>query len=250
MATAAEVLAFNRLFKAVRDRRGSESHTVQSTWINIAFSFAGLRRLTGDADSFLDESFKSGLANRSPELGDPTAPDAEGNPANWVVGGPDNEADVLLIVASDDPDDLAAEVRRLEGLIYATHGPDGAFRRSGVHVLFSQPAAILPPPLTGHEHFGFLDGVSQPGLRGRVSDAAGDVLTPRQNPGDRGQGKPGQDLLWPGEFVFGYPGQEPVPRHRGSRPGGRGRAGVGGRRLLPRRTPAAPGRAGVSRLRP
>jgi len=35
------------------------------------------------------------------------------------------------------------------------------------------------------------------------------VLTLRQNPNNRGQGKPGQDLLWPGEFVFGYPGQDP-----------------------------------------
>jgi Dyp-type peroxidase family len=34
------------------------------------------------------------------------------------------------------------------------------------------------------------------------------VLTPRQNPDDKNQGKPGQDLLWPGEFVFGYPKQD------------------------------------------
>jgi Dyp-type peroxidase family len=61
--------------------------------------------------------------------------------------------------------------------------------------------------LAGHEHFGFLDGVSQPGLRGRYSSHWHDVLTPRQNPDDPDQGKPGQDLLWPGEFVFGYPGQ-------------------------------------------
>src|SRR5262249_15775281 len=33
-------------------------------------------------------------------------------------------------------------------------------------------------------------------------------LTPGQNPNNIGQGKPGQDLLWPGEFVFGYPGQD------------------------------------------
>src|SRR5680860_1586374 len=25
----------------------------------------------------------------------------------------------------------------------------------------------------------------------------------------RQQAEPGQDLLWPGEFVFGYPGQQP-----------------------------------------
>ena len=76
-------------------------------------------------------------------------------------------------------------------------------------IILKESGATLPQPLTGHEHFGFLDGVSQPGLRGRISDEPTDVLTFRQNPNDRGQGKPGQDLLWPGEFVFGYPGQDP-----------------------------------------
>jgi hypothetical protein len=36
----------------------------------------------------------------------------------------------------------------------------------------------------------------------------GTFLTPSQNPLDAGQGKPGQDLHWLGEFVFGYPGQD------------------------------------------
>jgi deferrochelatase/peroxidase EfeB len=36
------------------------------------------------------------------------------------------------------------------------------------------------------------------------------VLTPRVAT-DPDQGLPGQDLIWPGEFVFGYPGQD---RHR------------------------------------
>jgi Dyp-type peroxidase family len=62
--------------------------------------------------------------------------------------------------------------------------------------------------LAGREHFGFLDGISQPGLRGRASDDPTDLLTPRQNPHDRSQGKPGQELIWPGEFVFGYPDQD------------------------------------------
>ena len=62
--------------------------------------------------------------------------------------------------------------------------------------------------MAGHEHFGYLDGISQPGLRGRASADPTDLLTPRQNPQDRSQGKPGQELIWPGEFVFGYPDQD------------------------------------------
>ncbi len=41
-ATAAEVLAFNRLFKALKDRRGSEG-TVSATWTNVLFTAKGLR---------------------------------------------------------------------------------------------------------------------------------------------------------------------------------------------------------------
>src|SRR6266498_1207991 len=46
IATTAEVLAFNRLFKAIRSRRKSEPTGVRSTWINIAFSFAGLQKIS------------------------------------------------------------------------------------------------------------------------------------------------------------------------------------------------------------
>jgi deferrochelatase/peroxidase EfeB len=65
---------------------------------------------------------------------------------------------------------------------------------------------VRPEPMKGHEHFGFADGVSQPGIRGRISE--GSPLTP-SNSQDENQGAPGQDLLWPGEFVFGFPGQNP-----------------------------------------
>jgi deferrochelatase/peroxidase EfeB len=44
--------------------------------------------------------------------------------------------------------------------------------------------------------FGFKDGVSQPGIRG---------IDPPDDPiGNADQGHPGQDLLWPGEFIIGY----------------------------------------------
>ena len=65
-----------------------------------------------------------------------------------------------------------------------------------------QQGATLPGALRGHEHFGFKDGVSQPGIRG--------VNMPT-DPHDPDHGNPGQDLLWPGEFVLGYPTQIPLP---------------------------------------
>ncbi|HSK76490.1 MAG TPA: hypothetical protein VLQ45_08515, partial [Thermoanaerobaculia bacterium] len=240
IATTSEVLTFNWLFKEIRRRRKAETRAVQATWINIALSFPILKALSGDgtalqksaqeipdykdwaepellaAEAFQDQAFKEGLQARSIDLGDPRdaqegedPEDIEGNRNNWVVGGPGNEADVVVIVAGDSFTELAAEVARIEESIYSGRTRDGDHANSGVTILHKQQGATLPPPLAGHEHFGFLDGVSQPGLRGRVSKDERDLLTPRQNPADPDQGKPGQDLLWPGEFVFGYPGQNP-----------------------------------------
>src|SRR5438874_12659385 len=48
IATTAEVLAFNRLFKEIRPRRNSAPTGVKATWINIAFSHAGLEKLIPD----------------------------------------------------------------------------------------------------------------------------------------------------------------------------------------------------------
>jgi Dyp-type peroxidase family len=206
IATASEVIAFNRLFKSARLRRGREG-AVKATWVNIAFSFEGLKKLTNDANSFTDEAFKAGLAARAAELKDPV--DKDSKPIGWVVGGPDNgKVDVVFIIASDERADLLAEVSRILESIVTFTDEQGKPKSSGARITFLEEGGNLPAPLSGHEHFGNLDGISQPGIRGRVGDNPKDLLTPRQNPENKNQGKPGQDLLWPGEFVFGYEGQK------------------------------------------
>lgn len=214
VATLAEVAAFNRLFKAARFRRNSERGAVQATWMNIAFTKPGIQKILGGEPGFTDASFNTGLAAQSPLLGDPQDAGAEGNPANWIVGGP-AAPDVVVIVAGDDAADTAAEVRRIEDSLFASH-PGTAGQATPATIIFKQHGATLPPPLTGHEHFGWLDGVSQPGVRGTLTDMVFtdpggarhlDLLTLHQNANDHGQGKPGQDVLYPGEFVFGYPRQ-------------------------------------------
>ena len=72
---------------------------------------------------------------------------------------------------------------------------------SAVAGVLREVGRVRPGLEDGHEHFGYLDGVSQPGIRG---------LTSRTDPAGRpNEGLPGQELLWPGQFVFGYPGQVP-----------------------------------------
>jgi Dyp-type peroxidase family len=89
---------------------------------------------------------------------------------------------------------------RIDG-VFLIAGPNPAFvtfhgnmLREGlgtaVRIIYSETGTVRPGREKGHEHFGFQDGLSQPGIRGLTA------------------GVPGQDLLWPGEFVLGYPGQD------------------------------------------
>ncbi|HET9392220.1 MAG TPA: Dyp-type peroxidase [Candidatus Rubrimentiphilum sp.] len=209
VSTAAEVLSFNRLFKALRFRRGAEKRSIKATWFNIGVSAAGLRLLMdpSEVDAFLDAPFKAALFAQSASLNDPSDAASDGAPQNWLFGGnADSDAHVVLICASDDQSDLDAEIDRIQAAIEGTTDTRQAAtaHRSGATILYIQRGATLPQPLTGHEHFGWLDGVSQPGIRGKLSANNDDLLTPRQNPNEPGQGKPGQDCLYPGEFVFGY----------------------------------------------
>ena len=200
-----EALAFVRVHRALRLRLGVREPEPQmrATWVNIAFSYRGIELLAGtaEAEGFGDQSFRQGLAARSTYLGDPTDPEHPGHRSHWVVGGPEQEADVLVIVAADDHGDLVSSVQRVKNRA----------RQSELRLLFEQRCDTLPGPLRGHEHFGFKDGVSQPGVRGKVSTAPGDFITPRYldavDPRARFFAKPGQLLLWPGQFLLGEPRQ-------------------------------------------
>jgi Dyp-type peroxidase family len=193
IATLREVIAFNRLRKTIKRRRDNAG--IQATWINVALSSSGLGKLTNQAQ-FHDAAFREGMHRRSQLLGDPSSLEDEGNCVNWLVGAPTTLPDLLVIVASDDWEALKK-----------TGGEVKAGLSSGAELIHADVGTSLLTPFRASDHFGFRDGISQPGVRGLVSDDPADFLTPRENPADLDQGKPGQDLIWPGEFVFGYPGQ-------------------------------------------
>ncbi len=188
---------------------GAIPAAVDDAWANISFSYTGLAKLLAggsyenDLARFEDPGFSAGLAARSPLLGDPIDPDAEGNAANWVVGGPNEELDVLLCVGADDATRGLQLMERLRGT------PEG----SGMVTVYEQEGGKLDQ--IGSEQFGFQDGVSQPGVRGLTDD--GEFLTPRTIassaiPESWLYGLPGQLLTWPGDYVFGYPASGPDPR--------------------------------------
>lgn len=188
VASTAEVAAFNALFKTINQRRGGEQGTIKATWINLALSASGLQALkipAGDFEAF-PASFRAGMEAQAGTIGDVGA----SAPEHWIKPMGSTDVHALVAVAADDPEDLDdAVLCQIDRLA-----------EQDLRLLFKQDGRARSD-LPGHEHFGFKDGVSQPGIRG---------FTP-PDPNNPNQGQPGQDLLWPGEFVLGYPTQQKHP---------------------------------------
>jgi Dyp-type peroxidase family len=203
VSTGTATLNDRRRFKAVGLRAGVEA--AATVLVGVGLTYRGLLKLTPGAVGIASEAFRLGLAQRSSLLGDPTDPAHEGNTSQWKVGGPENELDLLIVVAGDTRTAVNERAADIEGRVagaglIATYVEEGNVRDD----------------LPGHEHFGFDDGVSQPGMRGRASDAADDFITNRyiaakQQPERQLFGYPGQDLVWPGVLVIGHGGTSPDP---------------------------------------
>lgn len=206
IATTKEVAAFNERFSAARHARGGDDpENLKAIWINVSFTVAGLNTLL-TADEHKNElkpfaAFSAGSAERAASIGDVGPLSA---PENWVFGGPHQDPiDALLIVAADDRDDLSVELEKQRALL----------TRYGLVTIFEQRGVTLPGLGRGHEHFGFKDGISQPGVKG--FDFPDDMRP------DQVKGHLGSDLLAPGEFILGYdtqpidpnipPREEPKP---------------------------------------
>jgi Dyp-type peroxidase family len=168
LTSAREVIAF----RALRAQRAREPGLgiPRSTWVNLAFSRAGLRLLESSEAGTFPEAFEQGMAGRAARLGD--------TPDSWRFGGtPETEAHALVIIGADTLGDLQQAVGFHRERV-AHHGARDLF----LEVLGQEcRGAKLPGALRGHEHFGYRDGVATPGV----------------------DGSPGT-----GDFVLGYPGAD------------------------------------------
>src|SRR5687768_6130950 len=128
----------------------SATPDIDDVWFNLAFSRAALGKLLPEPLESFEEAFQLGMATRSASLGDPTDPASAGYHKNWIVGGR-GEPDVFIICAADDRVRLDAFVTELVARV-RDHGFALVYREAG-----NKLDAI------GSEHFGFQDGISQPG---------------------------------------------------------------------------------------
>jgi len=192
VANAWEVNAFNRVFSEIRHRTGDEC--IRATWTGALLSAAGFAALGISLDDLpggeSSSAFRSGMASRSSQIGDLQPGDA---PTAWIAAFQPNANQVHLavVVAADDECDLDAQVVDIYEKVVET----------GCTVVFHERGATLPPPHTGHEHFGFKDGISQPAIDGFDDPPA-----------------PGEPAaVPPGEFVLGYPDVAGVTAAAGTR---------------------------------
>jgi Dyp-type peroxidase family len=172
------VLAFNALFKLVHERRGPATRgTVEASWLNIALTAAGFEILEAPSRDAFPEDFRQGMRARAEVIGD-VGPSA---PSEWAEPFKSEVIHAVLVFAADDLDDLTEEYDLIKGTM-AQHNV--------TEVGSPIEGDARPDPMRGHEHFGFKDGVSQPGIEGLTESS-----------------HEGTDQIAAGEFICGYPGE-------------------------------------------
>ena len=155
---------------------GSEGGRVKpDSALHIAVTFAGMKTLGAPDEVLLSFSpeFISGIATRARVLGDT----GDSAPESWELGGPRTpEIHFLLMVNAIDQGQVESLFGTLKDQIEA---PD-----SGLSMVSVQAGSR---PESHVNHFGFVDGISQP-------DIEGDNRTSGRSPG----------VVRTGEFVLGF----------------------------------------------
>jgi Dyp-type peroxidase family len=202
LTTMADALQHRDALKQARRSHLEATPRSPDLWVNLALSARATEALGATDVARLDDDDLSFSQGMSPGLlGDSFAdrlPNGSPNPAhrsNWIVGSPSRRVDLLLIFAHDEA--VAERARPLIDELVQVIGAPPVYEEAG-HVLDGEI-----------EHFGFRDGISQPGVRGRtVVNGVERLVTTRYGvPSRHGIefGKPGQPLVWPGQFFTGQP---------------------------------------------
>ena len=176
-----------RLADQVTDARPWGDERPETT-LNAALTASGLAAVGVPEDvlATFPEEFRQGMAARAELLGDagPSAPD------QWEQPLGTGEAHVFLTLHAENDEALVGRITSIR---------DELGELGGIEIVYEQHAVH---PLEGRDHFGFLDGVSQP-----VIDGGG--VEPR--PGDGVFGKRGNwRAMKPGDFILGYVDEDGV----------------------------------------
>ncbi|MBO1418276.1 Dyp-type peroxidase, partial [Streptomyces sp. FH025] len=188
VATTNETEDFNEQFSLARRAFGRDP-SITTVRCGVSLTFEGLVTVASKPDQVKKDlatfkAFCDGAAARAEKLGDT----GESAPENWLfgAGAGDKAVHAVLIVAADTEELLKEKLKNLD-TVEQTH------QITRVHV---DEGRTLTGDLRGHEHFGYKDGISQPGVKDFHREDAG-----RKGFRDN---HAGAELIEPGEFVFGY----------------------------------------------
>lgn len=162
-----------------------------------SISGSGFKKLGINISEFVDEKIKEGMFLNAPGLND--KPGSRSDRDNWKFGTPNDPLDYLFILGSDS----IANLQSKNHLILD-------FLGDCIRVTYSELCSKLPNDI---EHFGFKDGISQPAVRGKINETTYFATRTIDSNDHRSAlfAKPGQPLIWPGQFIFGYPVQTKNP---------------------------------------
>ena len=162
LANGYEVLRFNAAYGDNR-RRDGDPDALQATWVNLWLTRDGLNLLEAPGMEAMPQEFRDGMARR--QLGDVGA----SAPDRWVppfAGG--TEPHAIIVIAGDNEPDMETRRVRLFDIV-TSHGAT---------VVGSQVGNSRPGDERGHEHFGFKDGISQPGIEHFTTSSKSSSIPP------------------------------------------------------------------------
>ncbi|MFB6440604.1 Dyp-type peroxidase [Streptomyces sp. NPDC056411] len=193
VSVTAGVEDFNEEFSLSRRAYGQDP-AITATWVGVSLTYQGLLQVARDPERIKQDlssfgSFTQGPAAMAAELGD----DGSSAPGNWLFGSEQTGIHAVLIVAADTEEALEEKLRNIAA----------ADSAHGVTMVHHDDGRTLTGDLRGHEHFGYKDGISQPGVKDFHRED-------REHAGSR-ENRPGSTLVEPGEFVFGHRSESGKP---------------------------------------
>ncbi|KAI3397700.1 hypothetical protein diail_10469 [Diaporthe ilicicola] len=130
---------------------------------NISFSSKGLKKIGINAAEANDSGFTAGMLPDAKELGD-AGTSADGKPFDpkWVPEFKKGSIDGVIFVAGDSEHSINGKLDEILAIL-----------RNTVNKVINISGHVRPGKEDGHEHFGFLDGVSNPAVAGVNKDLSG-----------------------------------------------------------------------------
>jgi Dyp-type peroxidase family len=178
------------------------------TTTNVAISFPGLCALELPYECLVTfpVEFQEGMRARARRLGDTE----DSAPENWDPPWNGDRVHLVVMVYGVSEATRQARSDQISRIVHDINAAAGA---DVIAPLRHQDAQwlMIDGTLTRKEHFGFLDGISNPDVEGVPRNGPGDDIG---NPNEQGVFR----KIPPGEFILGYPGEGgevapmPLPR--------------------------------------